>query len=108
MSRSGELIMLMLGEGVLSLIISPASTQGYCSPEKRGDTCYFCASKCRLQVLKHVVSFAAAFLMVTSLMYLYFRANVRAVATAVCRECCLRTVHHRARVCVCPPVGHSA
>ncbi|KAJ1630309.1 hypothetical protein T492DRAFT_1004246 [Pavlovales sp. CCMP2436] len=99
MARMGELVMLMLGEGVLSLVISTSvvkletlkvcvcvcayaltckrSEAGYLYPAS--DSIYtegsYCGSYCFLGLTKYAVSFVSGFLLLTSIMFLYYRSN---------------------------------
>jgi hypothetical protein len=101
MTRLGELVMLMLGEGVLSLVIStePVTVRAD-SPAGAGykralaeaassssGSAYggsgggvvgadgVCDAGCFAQMAKASVSFASGFMVLTGIMYLYYRSN---------------------------------
>lgn len=113
MTRLGELVMLMLGEGVLSLVVSRSTVAlgergsgggggngdggGYGGGAHDGDGAHrrtlaeaagaddearragggagACGAACIDDLIKSSISFASSFLMLTALMYLYYRAN---------------------------------
>mmetsp|Transcript_9494 Transcript_9494/g.27761 ORF Transcript_9494/g.27761 Transcript_9494/m.27761 type:complete len:705 (-) Transcript_9494:702-2816(-) len=66
--RMGEMVMLMLGEGMLSLVISESDleTEGAIQD---------CDSACWTDKVKAGVSFLSGFIILSSLMWCYFRSN---------------------------------
>lgn len=98
LTRRGELIMLMLGEGVLALVLSssPITLEYYLQGgEQAGGgqaggsydgssyglqdagaaSGLACAAGCVAELAKGTVGFAGAFMILNALMYLYYRAN---------------------------------
>ncbi|KAG8463499.1 hypothetical protein KFE25_005010 [Diacronema lutheri] len=95
--RRGELIMLMLGEGVLQIILatSPITLEYYTTVRLDKTDAYAggasakgddgadtdavaelqCGRECWIEVVKGAVGFASAFLILSSVMYLYYTAN---------------------------------
>mmetsp|Transcript_3999 Transcript_3999/g.11301 ORF Transcript_3999/g.11301 Transcript_3999/m.11301 type:complete len:447 (+) Transcript_3999:39-1379(+) len=68
----GEMIMLMLGEGMLSLVISDTLLD---SAVYEGPGGWECDAQCWAEKAESGVSFASGFLTLASLMWSYFRAN---------------------------------
>mmetsp|Transcript_25659 Transcript_25659/g.66326 ORF Transcript_25659/g.66326 Transcript_25659/m.66326 type:complete len:434 (-) Transcript_25659:319-1620(-) len=85
-TRLGEMVMLMLGEGMLSLVIS----------ETYVDYSYTrCEEKCTQSKLKSGTSFASGFLLLSALMYIYYRSNPFARHHHAVRRKAIRGVRRR-------------
>lgn len=66
-ARMGELVMLCLGEGMLSLAITETSVETRLIVD--------CDTDCWVDKIKSAVSFTSGFLILASVLYLYYRAN---------------------------------
>lgn len=64
--RMGEMVMLMIGEGMLSLVIATTTVEG--GPLE-------CSASCWDVKLKGAVSFVSGFGMLASFMFVYYRSN---------------------------------
>lgn len=76
-SRMGELIMLMLGEGILSLMISESGV-------REDENVIFCSFDCWSDRGKAAASFTAAFLLLSSIMFIYCAAHLAPMAAPRC------------------------